>query len=289
MKIKAWIYAARPKTLAASIIPIICAIMIIPNFKVFNFNIFILTILSAIIIQIITNYINDLYDFLNGADSNRVGPQRMLQAGLLSQSDITRAIKILFILAILCGLPLVIHGGWMILTIGLSAFLFAYLYTAGPFPLAYHGLGDIFVFIYFGLLSVMGSYYLQTGFIDQNSFWLGISIGSKNVLLLAINNIRDYDGDKNVNKNTLVVKFGKIFGYLQIIGMILLSYLGILFLSLGLQKIIIFYISIISMPLSINIFNDVYSKQGEILNKTLGKTIILLCLDTILLACGIFL
>ena len=289
MKIKAWIYAARPKTLAASIIPIICAIMIIPNFKVFNFNIFILTILSAIIIQIITNYINDLYDFLNGADSNRVGPQRMLQAGLLSQSEITRAIKILFILAILCGLPLVIHGGWVILTIGLSAFLFAYLYTAGPFPLAYHGLGDIFVFIYFGLLSVMGSYYLQTGFIDQNAFWLGISIGSKNVLLLAINNIRDYDGDKNVNKNTLVVKFGKIFGYLQIIGMILLSYIGILFLSLGLQKIIIFYISIISMPLSINIFNDAYSKQGEILNKTLGKTIILLCLDTILLACGIFL
>ena len=289
MKIKAWIYAARPKTLAASIIPIICAIMIIPNFKVFNFNIFILTILSAIIIQIITNYINDLYDFLNGADSNRVGPQRMLQAGLLSQSEITRAIKILFILAILCGLPLVIHGGWIILAIGLSAFLFAYLYTAGPFPLAYHGLGDIFVFIYFGLLSVMGSYYLQTGFIDQNSFWLGISIGSKNVLLLAINNIRDYDGDKNVNKNTLVVKFGKIFGYLQIIGMILLSYIGILFLSLGLQKIIIFYISIISMPLSINIFNDAYSKQGEILNKTLGKTIILLCLDTILLACGIFL
>ena len=289
MKIKAWIYAARPKTLAASIIPIICAIMIIPNFKVFNFNIFILTILSAIIIQIITNYINDLYDFLNGADSNRVGPQRMLQAGLLSQSEITRAIKILFILAILCGLPLVIHGGWIILAIGLSAFLFAYLYTAGPFPLAYHGLGDIFVFIYFGLLSVMGSYYLQTGFIDQNAFWLGISIGSKNVLLLAINNIRDYDGDKNVNKNTLVVKFGKIFGYLQIIGMILLSYIGILFLSLGLQKIIIFYISIISMPLSINIFNDAYSKQGEILNKTLGKTIILLCLDTILLACGIFL
>ena len=289
MKIKAWIYAARPKTLTASIIPIICAIIIMPNFELFNFNIFILTILAAIIIQIITNYINDLYDFLKGADENRIGPPRMLQSGLLSQAEITLAIKILFTLAILCGLPLVIHGGWPILIIGLSAFLFAYLYTAGPFPLAYHGLGDFFVFIYFGLLPVMGTYYLQTGFIDNNAIWLGISIGAKNVLLLAINNIRDYDGDKDVNKNTLVVKFGKKFGLFQIILMILLSYIGMLFLAFELKKIIIFYMSIISIPLSVNIFYDVYSKQGDILNKTLGKMIILLCLDAILLVCGILL
>lgn len=288
MKIKAWIYAARPKTLAASVVPIISAIIIIPNFKLFNFNIFILTILAAIIIQIITNYINDLYDFLNGADTNRIGPQRMLQSGLLSKSEITRAIKILFLLAVICGLPLVIHGGWIILMIGLSAFLFAYLYTGGPFPLAYHGLGDLFVFVYFGLLSVMGTYYLQVGFIDNNAIWLGISIGAKNVLLLTINNIRDYDGDKIVNKNTLIVKMGKKFGYLQVIGMMLLSYTGILFLSFGLNQIIIFYISILSVPLSINIFYDVYTKRGQVLNKTLGKVVMLLCLDTILLASGIF-
>ena len=246
--------------------------------------------LSAIIIQIITNYINDLYDFLNGADTNRIGPQRMLQSGLLSQSEITRAIKILFILAILCGLPLVIHGGWIILMIGLSAFLFAYLYTGGPFPLAYHGLGDLFVFIYFGLLSVIGTYYLQTGFIDNNAIWLGISIGAKNVLLLVVNNIRDYSGDKSVNKNTLVVKWGKKFGYLQVITMILLSYTGIFFLSLGLQNSLgIFYVSIISIPLSINIFYDICSKKGQILNKTLGKVIVLLCLDASLLAYGILL
>tara|TARA_Y100001960_G_C14643837_1_gene812291 strand:+ start:364 stop:1233 length:870 start_codon:yes stop_codon:yes gene_type:complete len=289
MKIKAWIYAARPKTLAASIVPIICAIIIMPNFQLFNFNIFILTITSAIIIQIITNYINDLYDFLKGADSNRIGPKRMIQSGLLSKNEITLAIKLLFILAILSGLPLVLHGGWPILFIGLSAFLFAYLYTAGPLPLAYHGLGDLFVFIYFGLAAVMGSYYLQTGFIDYNSIWLGISIGSKNVLLLIINNIRDYQGDKNVNKKTLIVQFGKKFGYLQAICMIALSYIGILFLSLGLNNIIIFYISMMSMPLSINIFYDVYIKEGGMLNKTLGKVIMLLCLDTGLLGIGVFL
>ena len=287
MKIKLWINAARPKTLAASIVPIVCAMLILPNQDLFKSHIFILTVTAAIIIQVITNYINDLYDFLSGADKERIGPQRMLESGLLSQEEMTIAIKVLFILGIMCGLPLVLHGGWPILIIGLSAFLFAYLYTAGPFPLAYHGLGDIFVFIYFGLISVMGSYYLQTGFIDKNVMWLGISIGAKNVILLAVNNIRDYVGDKKCNKNTLVVIFGRNFAKLQVLFMIMLSYLSLFYLSIGLDSKIIFYISMISLPLSLNILSDIYSKKGEILNKTLGKVVILLCLDTLLLTIGV--
>ena len=287
MKIKLWICAARPKTLVASIIPVSCAVIILPNYNLFKVHILILTLITAIIIQIVTNYINDLYDFLNGADDNRVGPDRMLQSGLLSQSEMTLAIKVLFILGIICGLPLVIIGGWPILIIGLSAFLFAYLYTAGPFPLAYHGLGDIFVFIYFGLISVMGSYYLQTGFIDKNVMCLGISIGAKNVILLAVNNIRDYVGDKKCNKNTLVVMFGRNFAKLQVLFMIILSYLSLFYLSIGLDNKVIFYISMISLPLSLNILSDIYSKKGEILNKTLGKVVILLLLDTFLLTIGV--
>ena len=287
MKIKLWINAARPKTLAASIVPIVSAMLILPNQDLFKSHIFILTITAAIIIQIITNYINDLYDFLSGADKERIGPQRMLESGLLSQEEMTIAIKVLFILGIMCGLPLVLHGGWPILIIGLSAFLFAYLYTAGPFPLAYHGLGDIFVFIYFGLISVMGSYYLQTGFIDKNVMWLGISIGAKNVLLLAVNNIRDYSGDKKCNKNTLVVILGRSFGKLQVLFMIILSYISLFYLSIGLDSKVIFYISMISLPLSLNILSDIYSKEGEALNKTLGKVVMLLCLDTFLLTIGV--
>ena len=287
MKIKLWINAARPKTLAASIVPIVSAMLILPNQDLFKSHIFVLIITAAIIIQIITNYINDLYDFLSGADKERIGPQRMLESGLLSQGEMTIAIKVLFILGIMCGLPLVLHGGWPILLIGLSAFLFAYLYTAGPFPLAYHGLGDIFVFIYFGLISVMGSYYLQTGFIDKNVMWLGISIGAKNVILLAINNIRDYTGDKKCNKNTLVVILGRSFGKLQVLFMIILSYISLFYLSIGLDSKVIFYISMISLPLSLNILSDIYSKKGKILNKTLGKVVMLLCLDTFLLTIGV--
>ena len=286
MKTKLWIYAARPKTLVASIIPIVCAMIILPNYNLFKIHIFIFTILAATIIQIITNYINDLYDFLSGVDCNRIGPKRMLQAGLLSQEEITIAIKILIILGIICGLPLVIHGGWPILIVRLSSFLFSYLYTSGPFPLAYHGLGDIFVFIYFGMIAVMGSYYLQAGFIDKNAMWLGVSIGAKNVLLLIVNNIRDYIGDKEANKKTLIVIFGRWFGKLQALFMIILSYLGLFYLSLGLNNKLIFYVMIISLPLSLNILNDIYHKEGAILNKTLSKVVILLITEAFLLAIG---
>ena len=287
MSISPWIKAARIKTLVASTVPVLSAIAILPQSNTFYLYIFLLTIFAALIIQIVTNYINDLYDFLSGVDKERIGPQRMLESGLLSQGEMAVAIKILFILGIICGFPLVIHGGWPILIIGLSALLFAYLYTAGPFPLAYHGLGDIFVFIYFGVISVMGSYYLQTGFIDKNVMWLGISIGAKNVILLAVNNIRDYSGDKKCNKNTLVAILGRRFGKLQVLFMIILSYISLFYLSTGLDSKVIFYVSMISLPLSLNIISDIYSKKGEILNKTLGKVVILLCLDTLLLTIGV--
>jgi len=200
MNILSWIYAARPKTLVASIVPVISGTLIIPNSNMFKLDIFLFTIIAAIIIQIVTNYINDLYDFLKGSDKDRIGPIRMIQSGTLSQTAIKQAICILIIVGILCGIPLVIEGGWPIMIIGLSSFLFAYLYTAGPFPLAYHGLGDLFVFIYFGIIAVAGTYYLQTGFIDQNAIYLCTAIGANNIILLTINNLRDYQTDKKSNK-----------------------------------------------------------------------------------------
>ena len=118
-KISPWIYAARPKTLTASIVPIVCAISIVPTDIVIKKNILFFTFIAAIIIQVITNYINDLYDFLKGSDKNRLGPDRMLQSGLISIENMQLGISILFVLAVLAGLPLVIHGGWPILTIGL--------------------------------------------------------------------------------------------------------------------------------------------------------------------------
>jgi len=288
MKIMPWIYAARPKTLVASIIPIISSVLILPNQNILKINIFVWTLIAALIIQIVTNYINDLFDFIKGADKNRIGPTRMLQAGLISTNQMQRAIIILICIGIGTGIPLAIQGGIPIIIIGLSSFVFAFLYTGGPFPLAYHGLGDIFVFIYFGLIAVLGSYYLQTEFIDINAMYLGISIGAKNVLLLIVNNIRDYKTDDIANKKTLVVLFGLYFGKTHAVLMLTLSYISIFILASNFNQMNIFYITLIGLPLSSSILYDIMQKNNIHLNKTLGKVSKLLILDCILLSVGIY-
>jgi len=288
MKIMPWIYAARPKTLVASIIPIISSVLILPNQNILKINIFVWTIIAALIIQIVTNYINDLFDFIKGADKNRIGPARMLQSGLISTNQMQRTIIILICIGIGAGIPLVIQGGIPIIIIGLSSFVFAFLYTGGPFPLAYHGLGDVFVFIYFGLIAVLGSYYLQTEFIDINAMYLGISIGAKNVLLLIVNNIRDYKTDKIANKKTLIVLFGLYFGKIHAVLMLILSYISIFILASNFNQMNIFYFTLIGLPFSVSILYDIMQKNNIHLNKTLGKVSKLLILDCILLSVGIY-
>ena len=213
---------------------------------------------------------------------------KFLQSGLISTNQMQKAIIALIFIGIGTGIPLVIQGGIPIIIIGLSSFLFAFLYTGGPLPLAYNGLGDIFVFIYFGLIAVMGSYYLQTGFIDINAIYLGISIGAKNMLLLIINNIRDYKTDKIANKKTLIVLFGLNFGKVQTALMLILSYISIYILASNMNNINIFYITLLNLPLSLNILYDTMQKNNLHLNKTLGKVSNLLILDSILLTIGVY-
>ncbi|MBI44948.1 MAG: 1,4-dihydroxy-2-naphthoate octaprenyltransferase [Candidatus Marinimicrobia bacterium] len=287
MKIYPWIYAARPKTLVASIVPVIAATFILPK-GIFKLDIFILTITTAIIIQITTNYINDLYDFLKGADKNRLGPERMLQSGKLTPQKIKKGIILLIILGLLLGIPLVQQGGMPIMLIGLSAFIFAYLYTGGPFSLAYHGLGDIFVFIYFGIIAVLGTYYLQTGTINYAGLYLGCSIGSNNTILLAINNLRDYNTDKITYKNTLIVILGQQFGKLEILIMSCLSYISFFLLASQLANYQLFYLILLSSPLSLYIIYEVYTISGKQLNQTLAKISYLSMLQCALLAIGIY-
>lgn len=283
MNISPWIQAARLKTLVASVVPIFSAIAILPSLNEVNLSVLLLTIFAALTIQIVTNYVNDLYDFLKGADKNRVGPKRMLQSGLITEIQMKKAILLLVIIGIFFGVPLAIKGGWIIVIIGLSSFLFAYLYTAGPFALAYHGLGDIFVFLYFGLIAVLGSYYLQTSTINMSCVYLGSSIGCKNILLLIINNLRDHKNDKKVNKKTLIVKLGYTAGKIYGLIVIIISYIGILLLSFSSHNHSLLYLMVLSIPLAINISFDILFKPAADLNPTLAKVSLLLTLDLILL------
>ena len=227
-KIKYWLQAARPQTLIASFVPILPTSMFCFKYDKFSLPIFICTLLSSIFIQIMTNFINDLYDFKKGADrSDRVGPDRVVEKGYLNEKEILRGVYTLLFLAVLLGAYLVSIGGVIILMIGLSSFLFAYLYTATKLSIAYNGLGEIFVFIYFGVLSSWGTFYLQTLQYSFLTFLFGIIAGSLNSSMLIINNLRDYNEDLLSNKKTLIVIFGKNFGKIELISMNILSYISL--------------------------------------------------------------
>jgi len=194
--IKAIFIAIRVKTLIASISPVILASVLSLKYGVFNLMIFSFTLLSSIFIQIGTNFANDLYDYLKGADNqDRLGPTRAVQSQLISINQMKILTFISFSFAIICGFPLVFKGGYPILIIGVVGIIAGYLYTAGPYPLGYNGWGDFFVFCFFGPIAVCGTYYLQNDLVSLPSVLLGIILGSLSTSLLCVNNIRDVNTD----------------------------------------------------------------------------------------------
>lgn len=218
-KIKIWLLAARPKTLPAAVAPVMIGASLAWADDGFC-NVFILTLtfISAILIQIGTNYANDYYDFVKGTDTaERTGPTRATQAGFVTPAQMKWAFLITFFLAAVAGLVLVIHGGWPILAIGVAALICGVAYTAGPVPLGYVGLADLFVLVFFGPIAVWGTYYLQTGVSHNFVIISGFAPGLISTAILTINNIRDIDTDRAAGKKTLPVRFGKTFGIIEYI------------------------------------------------------------------------
>ena len=182
--------------------------------------------LSACFIQIGTNLVNDALDFKKGADTQtRTGPQRVTQSGLLTSKQVMVGAFICLASATALGIPLVIHGGWPIVVIGIASLLLAYGYTGGPFPLAYKGLGELFVILFFGLIAVMGTFYLHTGFVDQMAIVAGLQVGFLATVLIAINNLRDAPQDALVDKRTLAVRYGLTFARIEITFFVVMPFL----------------------------------------------------------------
>jgi 1,4-dihydroxy-2-naphthoate polyprenyltransferase len=215
---KSWLLASRPKTLTASIVPIVVGTALASlEANLWHWWIAALSFLAAIFIQIGTNLVNDAVDFKKGADTDqRIGPKRVTQAGIFSGKAVMQMASAFFLLAIACGVPLVMKGGMPIVYIGVAAVILGYAYTAGPFPLAYRGLGEIFVILFFGIIAVCGVFYLHTGLWSQAAVVAGLQVGFHCTVLLAINNLRDIEGDIKVNKRTLPVRFGKKFARIEI-------------------------------------------------------------------------
>jgi len=289
--IKNWLMAFRPKTLTACLVPIIGATALVKAMYLpVDTEVVVYALLASFFIQIGTNLVNDAVDFKKGADTERrLGPQRVTQSGIFTYKQVMAAAGICFLLAVLCGIPLVIKGGTVILVVGILSVLMGYAYTMGPVPLAYFGLGDLFVILFFGLIAVMGVFYLQAHEWTFHSFWLGLQIGFHATVLIAINNLRDADQDRTVNKKTLAVRMGKNFARLEIGFLCFAPFvMNYYWWTVGFKGATLMPLA--TLPLALLITKNIFQTEpGSVYNKYLGQAALLHLTFGLLLSLGFFL
>lgn len=270
--IKSWLLAFRLKTLTAALVPVLVAVALARflNFEI-SYGLVTCLLVSALSIQIATNLFNDAIDFHKGADKTRVGPVRVTQSGLIGERTVYAVAISFCIVALIFGIPLVIKGGWPLLAIGLSSLLLAYGYTGGPFPLAYLGLGDVFVILYFGVIAVATSFFILTGVWNSASVWLGLQVGLLSSVLIALNNLRDRPEDAKVGKRTLAVLFGDGFVQAEVCLFLLSSYIFVIVWSV-MYRDFLFLLYLATLPLAVKLVKIVTGFKARVeLIGALGK------------------
>jgi len=282
-----WLLAARPKTLPAAVAPVLIGTAIAYADDGFHWLSALAAALGAVFIQIGTNLANDYYDFKKGIDTKeRLGPMRVTQAGLVSPAQTRAATIIVFAVAFLIGIYLVYRGGWPIVAIGLLSILFGILYTGGPYPLGYNGLGDIFVLIFFGPVAVAGTHYVQTLTLSPAALAAGLAPGLFSVAILTVNNLRDLDNDRAAGKRTLQVRFGRRFAVAEYVTVLLAacSLPIVLTLVFGVSQWVL--LSALTLPIAVPAIKAVATISGRELNNTLAATGRLLLIYSVLFAGG---
>jgi 1,4-dihydroxy-2-naphthoate octaprenyltransferase len=281
--------AIRPKTLPAGAVPVILASALAVADRSFQPVPAIIALVCALGIQIATNFINEIYDFRKGADTrDRLGPTRTVAAGIITEKIMIRVAAALMISVFFLGLYLVYVGGWPVLLIGVLSLLFAWAYTGGPYPIAYSGLGDIFVFIFFGLVAVGGSYYVQALHLPPAVLLAACAPGAFSVNILLVNNIRDIDTDRTVGKMTLPARIGanrarRIYSALTVV-----AYL-VPFMVWMKGYPVFCLLSLLSAPLAVGMVRKLYASEGRELNQVLAGTGKVLTIHGILFSIGLLL
>ena len=268
-----WGLAIRLRTLPAAAAGVITGSALAWRDGFFRLDAALACLLTALLLQIGSNLANDVFDFERGTDTaERLGPVRVTQAGLLSPRQVKIGMFIVFALAALLGLYLAWLGGWPIILLGLAAIISAIAYTGGPFPLGYHGLGDLFVFIFFGLASVAGTYYVQAGTVSAAAWWMSVSPGLIVTAILVVNNLRDLENDRRASKHTLAVLLGERATKRQYLICILVAYL---IMPLAAWLGVIPWLALLtwaSLPLAIRTLKVVFTQKGRPLNAALAGT-----------------
>jgi len=287
-RVQSWLLAIRPKTLPAGAVPVLVASAVAFADGCFSLSVALVALFCALGIQVATNFINEIYDFRKGADtSERLGPTRTVAAGLISEQAMTRAALLLLSVVFVAGLYLVWLGGWPILFIGILSMLFAWAYTGGPFPIAYSGLGDLFVFIFFGLVAVGGTYYVMAGTVTFPALTAAVAPGVFSVNILLCNNIRDIATDRKVGKMTLPARIGGGNARQLYAGLTVVAYLVPLWVWMtGYSSLVL--LSWLSLPLAVIETRRLFRGEGSDLNLVLAGTGKVMTLHGILFSAGLF-
>jgi 1,4-dihydroxy-2-naphthoate octaprenyltransferase len=282
-----WIQAARLRTLPAAVAPVLLGIVLAISDGGFHVASATAALIGALIIQVGTNFANDYFDFIKGTDNeDRIGPPRATQAGLIKP----RTMKIAFIITFTSLLPFAVYlslrGGWPLAVIGILSVICGILYTGGPKPLGYLGLGDVFVLVFFGPVAVWGTYYVQTQSMVLLPVIVGLAPGAISTAILVVNNLRDKDTDVHSGKLTLAVRFGEKFARIEYTGCLVLAAFVPVYLAVMNQGPWTACLSLGFVLPAVPILKSMWQESGADLDKNLGKTGKLLVVYCVLFAIG---
>ena len=271
--LRTWLLAARPKTLTAAVVPVVVGTGLALGQGMAVLWPALAALAGAMLIQIGTNLTNDYYDFRKGADTHeRVGPTRVTQSGLIAPQTVLAAGAGCFALATLVGISLVARGGWPFVVIGLASVLAGWAYTGGPYPLGYHGLGDLFVMVFFGLVAVPGTFYAQALQLVPAVWPAAVAVGATGTMILVVNNLRDLETDARAGKQTLVVRFGRAFGRAEYVALLMVALaMPLTMLALGWARWPVL-LALLATPLAWPPLSRVLRTTGAALNPALGTT-----------------
>jgi 1,4-dihydroxy-2-naphthoate polyprenyltransferase len=288
--VKIWLSATRPRTLPAAVAPVLVGSAFAWRDDAFIWPAALACLSFALLIQIGTNFANDYYDFIKGADTaERVGPRRAVASGLVAPGLMKSAMIGVFLAAFIVGLSLLNYGGWPLLLIGLTSIACGVAYTGGPYPLGYNGLGDLFVFIFFGLVAVCTTYFVQAGTITAEVFLASVAIGLLAANILVVNNYRDVETDAKAGKRTLVVRFGRRAARLQFgVSLFLAFTIPAHLLARGYEPMILLPVAVAPVALR-HVRRLADSQTPAELIALLGDTGKLLALYAVLLSAGVVL
>jgi 1,4-dihydroxy-2-naphthoate octaprenyltransferase len=280
--------ATRPPTLLAAVVPVAVGTAVAARADALRPGPALAALAGAVLLQIGANFANDVFDYEKGADtSERLGPVRAVQAGLLSAQSVRRGMLVVFGLALVVGAYLTSVAGPSIVVIGLASIAAAVAYTGGPYPLGYHGLGELFVLLFFGFVAVAGTAFVQVGSVPELAWWAAVPVGALATAILVVNNLRDIATDAPAGKRTLAVRFGERGAVVEYALCVAVAYAvpALLFANGNSGPLVL--LPFATLPLAVALVRAVARERGRALNPLLKRTARLLFLQGMLFAAGL--